>query len=286
MSKDYYKILGIEKGASQEEIKKAFRKLAMKHHPDKGGNETKFKEINEAYTVLSDEKKRAQYDQFGNADFAGGFRNSSQGFGGFDFSGFSNGQGAEFDIGDIFSQFFGGGFRRQRKGSNIRVDIDLDFKESVLGVKKKVSFFKNRSDKKTELELKIPAGVDDGETLSVRGEGEPMEGGQPGDLYVVIHVKPHSKIKKQGIHLVQHLNISVSEAILGTKKEIETIDGKLKIKIPAGSNTGDVLNVRGEGIKISEHRRGDMLVALKINIPDKVSNKVKKMLEDLSQEGL
>ena len=290
MPKDYYKILGIQKSASKDEIKKAFRKLAMEHHPDKGGNEAKFKEINEAYTVLSDENKRAQYDQFGNADFnGGGFGGGQgQGFGGFDFSGFSNAQGMEFDLGDIFNQFFGGRSRRHQRGANIQVDLDLDFKESILGAKKKVSFFKNRSNQKTELELQIPAGVDNGETLSVRGGGEPSpdEGGQPGDLLVVIHVKTHPKIHKRGIHLVQPLEISISEAILGTKKEIDTIDGKIKIKIPAGSNTGDVLNVKGEGVKIGENRRGDMLVGIKINIPDKVSNKVKKILEDLGQEGL
>lgn len=285
MSKDYYKILGINKNASKEEVKKAFRKLALEHHPDKGGSEAKFKEINEAYSVLSDDKKRAQYDQFGTADFNG--FNAGQGFSGFDFSGFGqNGQGFEFDLGDIFNQFFGGGFRRQRKGSNIQVDLDLDFKESILGVKKKISFYKNRSDKKTELEVKIPAGVDNGEVLKIRGEGEPIEDGQPGDLYVAIHVKTHPKIHKRGVHLVQALEISISEAILGTKKEIETIDGKLKIKIPPGSNTGDILKVKGEGVKISEYKRGDMLVGIKVNIPDKVSGKVKKILEELDKEGL
>jgi DnaJ-class molecular chaperone len=287
MAKDYYKILGIDKSATKEEIKKAFRKLALEHHPDKGGDEKKFKEINEAYTVLSDDKKRAQYDQFGNADFQGFGAGQNQGFGGFDFSGFSQGQNVEFDLGDIFNQFFGGGYRRVRKGSNIQVDIDLDFKESVLGVRKKLSFYKNRATVKTELEIRIPAGVDDGETLKIRGEGEPgpQDGGVPGDLFVVVHVKSHPKIHKRGIHLVQPLEISISEAVLGTKKEIETIEGKVKIKIPAGSNTGDVLKVKGEGVKIAENKRGDMLVGLKINIPDKISGKAKRLIEELNKEG-
>jgi DnaJ-class molecular chaperone len=287
MSKDYYKILGIDKGASKEEIKKAFRKLALEHHPDKGGDEKKFKEINEAYTILSDDQKRTQYDQFGNADFAGFGGGQNQGFGGFDFSGFSQGQNVEFDLGDIFNQFFGGGYRRARKGSNIQVDIDLEFKESILGVKKKLSFFKNRASSKTELEIRIPAGVDDGETLKIRGEGEPVHDGEgvPGDLFVVVHVKRHPKIHKRGIHLVQPLEISISDAVLGTKKEIETIEGKVKIKVPAGSNTGDVLKVRGEGVRIAENKRGDMLVGLKINIPEKISGKAKKLIEELSKEG-
>jgi len=286
MSKDYYKILGIERNATKEEIKKAFRKAAQIHHPDKGGDEKKFKEIGEAYAVLSDEKKKAQYDQFGSAD-PGGF-SSGQGFGfdGFDFQNF-NGNGAEFDLGDIFNQFFGGGgFRRQRKGANIQVDINLTFEESINGTKKKISFYKNKSDKKTELEISIPAGIDNNEILKVREQGEPIEGGVTGDLYVQIHVGNHSKIKRQGIHLVQELMISISEAVLGTKKDIDKIDGTIRIKIPAGSNTGDILRIKNEGIKVSEHRRGDMLVIIKIDIPKKVSGKVKKLLEELSGEGL
>jgi curved DNA-binding protein len=285
MSKDYYKILGVSKSATKDEIKKAFRKAAQKHHPDKGGDEKKFKEVGEAYAVLSDDQKRAQYDQFGTADFNG------QGFGGFDFSNFDFGNfggnnGAEFDLGDIFNQFFGGGFRRQKKGANIQVDVDLTFKESVLGAKKKLSFFKNRSDKKTELEIEIPAGVDNNQIVKLRGKGEPIEDGIPGDLYVHIHVQNHETIQKRGIHLVQPLEISISEAILGTKKEVETIESKKTIKIPAGSNTGDMLRIKGEGIQVSDYRRGDMLIGLKVNIPNKVSKKVKKLLEELNKEGL
>jgi curved DNA-binding protein len=293
MSKDYYKILGVDKGASKDEIKKAFRKAAQQHHPDKGGDEKKFKEVGEAYAVLSDDKKRSQYDQFGSAGPSG------QGFGGFDFSNFDfsnfgGGQGVEFDLNDILGQMFGGGFRRQKKGANIQVDVDLDFKESVLGTKKKVSFYKNRSKEETKLEINIPAGVENNQILKVRGGGEPIEDGVPGDLFVHIHVRPHDKLRKQNLHLVQELEISITEAVLGTKKEIEIIaksekgEGKstLKIKIPAGSNTGDVLRVKGEGVQYSPYRRGDMLVALKVKIPNKVSKKVKKLLEELNKEGL
>ena len=292
MSKDYYKILGVDKNASKEEIKKAFRKAAAQHHPDKGGDEAKFKEVGEAYAVLSDDKKKAQYDQFGSAGPGG------QGFGGFegfDFSNFGGGQGVEFDLGDIFNQFFGGGgFRRQRKGANIQVDLDIDFKESVLGARKKISFYKNKSEKKTELEVDIPAGIENNQVMKVNGKGEPIDDGIPGDLYVNIHVRPHDKLRKNGANLVQSLEISITEAVIGTKKEIDiiadgsrpTADSKLKIKIPAGSNTGDVLRVKGEGVQFSQHRRGDMLVAIKVNIPNKVSKKVKKLLEELSKEGI
>lgn len=285
MNKDYYKILGVEKNATKDEIKKAFRKAAQQHHPDKGGDEKKFKELNEAYSVLSDDKKRSQYDQFGSAG-AGG-----QGFGGFDFNGFDfsnfqGGQGVEFDLGDIFDQFFGGGFRRQKKGANIQVDVDIDFKDSVLGVKKKISFYKNKSKDKTELEINIPVGVENNQVLKVSGKGEPIEDGVPGDLYINLHVRPHEKLQKNGAHLIQKLEISITEAILGTKKEIETIDKPLKIKIPAGSNTGDILRIKGEGVQVSPHRRGDMLVSIKVKIPNKVSGKVKKLLEELNKEGL
>jgi curved DNA-binding protein len=281
MSKDYYKILGVEKNASQDEIKKAFRKGAMKHHPDKGGDEKKFKEMNEAYAVLSDENKKSQYYQFGSTDGAG-----FGGPGGFDFSGFQNGQNVDFDLGDIFNQFFGGRAQRQRKGANVQVDVDLDFKESVVGTKKKVSFYKNKSKEKTQLEINIPAGINNGEVLKVRGMGEPIEDGVPGDLYVQVHVAPHPQLQKNGAHLVTQLEVSITEATLGTKKEVPTIDKPVKVKIPAGTNTGDVLRVKGEGVKFSEHRRGDLLISLKVNIPTKVSKKVKKLLEELSKEGL
>jgi DnaJ-class molecular chaperone len=284
MSKDYYKILGLEKGATQDEIKKAFRKAALKHHPDQGGDEKEFKEVNEAYTVLGDEKKRAQFDQFGAAGPGGqGFD-----FSGFDFSsfGFGGGQNADFDLNDILGQVFGGGFRRQRKGQNIQVDVDLNFKESVLGVKKKISFYKNKQDKETGMEVTIPGGVSTGEMLKVSREGEPVDGGIPGDLYVRIHVTEPKDIKKHGIHLVQNLDLNISEAVLGTKKDIETVDGHLKIKIPQGSKTGDILKVRGEGIQASPNRRGDMLVALNISIPKKINKKARKLLEELKKEGL
>jgi len=156
----------------------------------------------------------------------------------------------------------------------------------VLGAKKKISFYKNKQDKKTEMEITIPGGVSTGEMLKVSGEGEPISGGVPGDLFVRIHVTETNSIKMHGIHLVQNLDISITEAVLGTKKEIDTVDGKLRIKIPAGSKTGDILKVRGEGIRVSDTRRGDTLVNLSIVVPKKFSRKAKRLLEELKEEGL
>src|SRR6185369_3665766 len=228
MSKDYYKILGLEKNASQDEIKKAFRKLAHEHHPDKkGGNDTKFKEANEAYSVLGDEKKRAQYDQFGSAgNFGqGGFGGfNGAGFNpndfGFDFSGFQRAGGfsqgfggdggIEFDLGDILGGMFGGGRQRQRRGRHVQVDIDLTFEEAVFGVERTIHVLRK------ELSVKIPPGLDNGESVRLPGAGEPIEGGIPGDLYVRVHVKKHPLFRKSGSNLVADLSIKLSDALLGT----------------------------------------------------------------------
>lgn len=300
--KDYYKILGISKNASKEEIKKAFRKLAHQYHPDKkDGDEKKFKEVNEAYNVLSNDQKRAQYDQFGQTfssggPGAGGF--SGQGFGGFDFSGFDfsgfnnskngqNGQNIEFDINDILGSFFGGrgfgGFKR--KGKDISIDIEIDFKESVLGTKKNVEInYKSKSSEKIELD--IPPGIDSGEMMRIRGRGELLEGGNPGDLYVRIHVKPNPIWKKEGLYLITNYEIKLTEAINGSKKTFESPTGKeLVVKIPQGIKHGEILRIKNEGILLSNGSRGDVLIQITIKIPTKLSRKAKKALEILEEEG-
>ena len=204
-NKDYYKILGVEKNASAEDIKKAFRKLALEHHPDKGGNAEKFKEVSEAYSVLSDDKKRTQYDQFGSAGpqasyGAGGF-GGGNGFEGFDFSGFQQGQNFDFDLGDIFGEFFGGGFgQRVRKGRNIQIDLEITFPESIFGAQKEVRFSKNVDGKMKEQKftVSIPADIDDGQTLRLPNAGESLAGGTNGDLLIRIHVKNDHLFKKEG----------------------------------------------------------------------------------------
>ncbi len=358
MSKDYYKTLGIEKNASQDEIKKAFRKLAHEHHPDKtGGDDKKFKEASEAYSVLSDEKKRQQYDTFGSAD-AGGFGGGQGGgFGGFDFSGFQQGGNMEFDLGDIFGEFFGGGRggRRQQtpRGSDISIDIELTFKESIFGVEKDIrlnklsqcehcngtggepsteivtcgkchgdgkitetknsifgSFATQRTcpdcngsgkipkqkckvchghtihRKEHSLKVKIPSGIDNGEMVRLSGAGETAPHGTTGDLYIRAHVRPHKEIRKDGSNLVMKLSVKLTEALLGGERLIETLDGTLTLKIPAGVHFGEILRLKEKGVPVDGRRRGDLLVHVEIELPKKVSKSAAKLIEELKREGM
>jgi DnaJ-class molecular chaperone len=286
--KDYYKILGVEKGASKDEIKKAFRKLAHEHHPDKNqGQDAKFKEINEAYTVVSDDEKRQQYDTYGSAGpMGGGGFNGGQGFGGFDFSGFTrqgggfsqNGQNFEFDLGDIFGEFFGGG-RRPRKGSNITVDIQISFKESIFGVEKDININKDK------IVIKIPAGIENGQGLKVQGKGEDGPGGK-GDLIVRIWVEEHKIFRKEGYNLIMELNLKLTTALLGALVDIETLDGKIELKIPSGTTHNEILRVRQKGVPDERGRRGDLLIVTKVEMPKKVSKTAQKLIEELKKEGL
>ncbi len=282
-NKDYYNILGVQKNASQDEIKKAFRKLAHEHHPDKkGGDDAKFKEVSEAYSVLSDEKKRAQYDQFGsnfgNMGGAGGFNPNDFGF---DFSGFQggfNGQNVEFDLGDIFSTFFGGG--RMRRGKTIRVDIDLSFKESIFGTEKTV-----RAGGNSSVTIKIPPGVEHGTTLRVAGRGEPLEGGQPGDLHVRIYVTPDPRFKKQGMNIVTDAKIALSMSLLGGELLIPTLDGDMTLKIPERVSNGEILRIKGKGVPDERGRRGDLYVRVVVDVSKKLSKDARKLVEELKKEG-
>lgn len=288
MASDYYKTLGIEKSATQEEIKKAFRKLAQKHHPDKPtGDEAKFKELNEAYSVLSDVKKRAQYDQFGSNHSSGG-TGGGQGFGGFDFSGFSQGfsqGGVEFDLNDIFGSIFNGGRQRVRKGADIVVDIELSFKDSILGSSQKIKVSRNDGTSE-EISFNTPPGIDDGETLRITEKGESSrEGGRPGNLYVRVHVKPHASLRKEGYHLVTDLKLKLSDALLGTNFEVDTLEEKMTIKIPKGINHEEILRIKGKGVPVGGRGSGDLLIRVLINIPDSLSKKAKEAAEVLRTEG-
>jgi len=295
MSKDYYQILGVPKSASKEEMKKAYRKLAHKYHPDKkDGDEKKFKEINEAYTVLSNDQKRAQFDQFGSG-FQGGGAGSgsgqgSGGFGGFDFSGFSQGAGGQdIDLNDILGSIFGGrgggGFGRRRKGQDIAIDLEIEFKESILGVSKKVKVSRGKNGSE-EIIVNIPPGIDSGEMIRYTGKGEKIEEGQPGDLYIRIHVKKHSSLTKEGANLFAEVSIKISESLLGTKKEVEGVDGKITVKIPSGVRHGEMLRVQGKGVPISTSRSGDLLIKIIIQSPKKLSKKAKEAIQILQEEGL
>lgn len=349
MPKDYYDILGIEKGASKDEIKKAFRKKAHQYHPDKEtGDEAKFKEINEAYQVLSDEKKRAQYDQFGQTfDGAGGFPGG--GFGGFGAGGINID-----DLGDIFGDFFGGGFGGSRaqtqRGQDIQVDISLTFKESIFGAEKEIPLTKNNTcdrcggvgaepgssmktcgtcsgqgfevrvqrtmlgnmqtrvtcstchgtgevpetpctncdgsgvvhGKKT-LRVDIPAGVEDGMRIRVREEGEAVQGGQAGDLYLIVHVERSREFERHGSDLFVEAKIGFTQAALGDEIEVPTLDGKAKLKIPAGIQSGEKLRMRGKGVRGS--RPGDQYVVVTVVTPKKLNKKQRKVLEELDLKG-
>lgn len=347
MAKDYYKTLNVDKGASQDDIKKAFRKLAHQYHPDKsGGDEAKFKEANEAYQVLSDEKKRAQYDQFGSAAFDGSAGFGGQGFGGF--SGFQGGAGFE-DLGDIFGDLFGGGRTRtrERRGSDIQVDMELSFKESIFGVNKEVELTKTDTcercggtggepgermetckdcdgngvqigvqrtmfgniqtkhtcatcqgigemprkpcktchgqgveRKKQRLTVTIPPGVENGSMLRVRAQGEAMKGGQTGDLFVRLHVPKDHHFEREGATLISEATIGFTQAALGDTIEVETVDGPVDLKIPAGTQPGSQFRLRGKGVPHGRGR-GDQIIIVTVKTPEKLTREQKRLLEDL-----
>ncbi|MBX4199988.1 J domain-containing protein [Candidatus Parcubacteria bacterium] len=287
MAKDYYKILGVPKGASEDDIKKAFRKLAHEYHPDKKtGNEAKFKEVNEAYSVLGDKKKRQQYDTFGSADansgFQGGFNPSDFGF---DFSNFS-GQGFDpGDLSDILSSIFGG--KRVRRGRDIAVDIELSFQESIFGTERKV-VINSRLVKQKEVKIQVPPGIDDGQMIRMSGMGETIEGGMPGDLFIKVHVRRHPTFRKEGYNLIMDMTLKLSEALLGVEKHIATLDGEILLRVPQGTNSGTILRVKNKGVPFSgsaKDRRGDLYVRITVKLPEKLSREAKKAVEELKSQG-
>lgn len=355
MTKDYYKTLGVEKSASKDEIKKAFRKLAGQYHPDKKtGDETKFKEVSEAYAVLGNEKKRAEYDAVGQG-FAGG---GQGGFGGFDFSGFQQGGGFSFDMNDIFENFgdmFGGyGGQRQKRGRDIGIEINLSFKDAIFGITKELTVTKKSiceacsgsgAEKGTKLRtcdtcngqgkvrevrntlmgqvatervcatchgvgtvpetkcktckgegvrmkeekisIDVPAGVQNGERLRITGAGEALAHGQAGDLYITLLVTPDTDIVRNGQNLVSTLKVKMTDALLGATYTVRTLDGDIKIQVPAGVQHGEKLRLKGKGVPTGRGAtRGDFLATVQISTPTKLSKKAKQLVEDLRQEGV
>lgn len=362
MAKNYYDILGVSKSADKEEIKRAFHKLAHKYHPDKkGGDETKFKEINEAYQVLSNAEKRQQYDAFGSTDnFA---RGGGAGAGGFDFSGFAQNGGGEFDFGDIFSEFFSAGGRgatRQRRGRDISVDIQIPFAEAVFGTEREIlinkigtcatcsgsgakpgskakvcptcngkgqvhetrrSFFGAFSTtgecatchgrgqvpeevcpecgglgarkQSQSIKILVPPGIENGEMIRLAGQGEAAPGGVAGDLYVRVHVEADKVFRREGANLLMDLPVKLTDSLLGTEMEIATLDGatkgqaaKLKVKIPAGINYGELLRVHERGVPIRPNKRGDLLIRIVIKTPTRLSKKATNLIKELKDEGI
>lgn len=307
MSKrDYYEVLGVNKSASDDEIKKAFRKAAVKHHPDKeGGDETKFKEASEAYEVLKDSQKRQRYDQFGHAGVgtsaasggAGGAGGYEDIFGGFRGAGGQrvnvNFEDLGVDFGDIFDSFFGGGgggFRR--KGRDVQTRVTLKFEEAISGIDKfeiKYDKVKREQDGSTTrdpktFKMKIPAGIDDGAVIRLQGYGEDVQGMTSGDLLVEVRVKPHKKFTREGNLILSTEKISMVDAALGTEIDIDTVDGKKTLKIPAGTQPGTDFRLRGLGVpNVRGHGRGDQIVMVRVEIPKKLSKKQKDLLKDFSK---
>jgi len=361
MSKDFYEILGVSKDASDGEIKKAYRKMAHKYHPDKeNGDEAKFKEVNEAYQTLSDSTKKSQYDQFGQTfDGTGASGGQSAGFGGFDFSDFQqdgNSQGFEFNFdgggaGDIFSEMFGGGGRRGGgRGRDVQIDIEINFLEVIKGAIKEVVVFKSVHCSKCEgsggkpgakeetcktcggsgqvqktmqtilgtiaqsaicddcggkgkifdekclqcnggghyrEEVKesvdIPAGINDGQSIAMTGRGEVGENGAPaGDLIITVHVILDSRFVRDGNDIRSVVHVNFAQAALGDKIDIETVEGSVKMKVPAGTQSGEIYRIRSKGVpKLRGIGRGDHLVEVIVDIPTKLSRKEKKIVEQL-----
>lgn len=354
MPKDFYETLGVSKSASEAEIKKAYRKLAIKYHPDKNqgdkDSEEKFKEISQAYEVLSDSNKRTQYDQFGHAAFTGAGRGGGGGFHDpFDiFSQVFGGAGAGGG-GSIFEELFGMGGGRSRRGgpmdgADLRYDLEVDFEDAVFGADKKIKiprmetcssckgsgcaegasrqtcnrcggsgqvslsqgFFsvrqtcpscngegqtitnpckkchgEGRIRAEKNLKIHIPPGIDTGSRLRVANEGEGgIKGGQQGDLYVVMHVKPHEIFQRDGSDILCELPIDYPTAALGAVVEVPTITGKAKMKIPAGTQNGTVLRMRDKGMpSLRGGGRGDQHVRIFIEVPKKLNKEQKELLE-------
>ena len=369
--RDYYEVLGVSKGASDDEIKRAYRKLAKKYHPDMNPGdkeaEAKFKEVNEAYSILSDSEKRARYDQFGHAgvDPNYGAGGPGGGFGGFDMG--------DIDLGDIFGSFFGGGFggfggsassRRNgpQKGESLRASLTISFEEAAFGCEKEINL--NRTEeceachgsgaepgttaetcpdcrgtgvvrvqqrtggfafsstapcsrcrgtgkiihtpckacggsgsvKKTKrVTVSIPAGIDDGQAISLRGQGNAGKNGGPaGDLIVAVHVKPHPQFHRDGTTVLYEQPVTFYQAVMGAELEIPTIDGKVKYNLPAGTQTGTTFRLRGKGIpELRGRGRGDQYVTVRVQVPTSLNGEQKEALrafaeamgEDVSEES-
>jgi len=348
--RDYYEVLGVSRTASEDEIKKSYRRLAIQFHPDRNPGdrqaEDKFKEVNEAYQVLSDGEKRAQYDRFGHSAFQG--PQGAGGFGGFDFS-----QGFEDVFSDIFGDFFGTGRgrsrSRSRRGDDLRYDLEIDFEDAHRGAERVIKvarlsqceacngtrtaagagglrtcpncrgtgqvrtqqgFFsisttcaqcrgegniisdpctkcqgQGRIRKLQSLSVRIPPGVDNGSRLKLRGEGEAgFSGGPSGDLYVVVHVREHAIFARQDNDVIVEVPISFPQATLGAEIEVPTLDGKVKFKVPSGTQSGKVFRLKGKGFTdLHGYGRGDELVKIVVETPRRLSARQRELLEEFAK---
>ena len=297
MATSHYETLGVKKDASADEIKKAFRRLARKHHPDAGGSEERFKEVNEAYEVLSDPEKRKQYDEYGQY-FGGGMPPGAGagpggpgagGFGGFPGGGYQSVNVGDLgDFGNLLGGMFGGGFggggrgRRAvqaRRGGDLTYEVSLTFEESLNGASTKVDVQRAKP-----LTVQIPPGVTDGGKIRFKGKGEPGSAGGPaGDLYVVTRIKKHPHFSREGADVVLELPVTIAEAALGAQLEIPTPEGRVKLKVAPGTQDGKVYKLPGKGApKLKGGGRGDMRVRVKIVVPKGLDGEQRRLLEEFA----
>jgi curved DNA-binding protein len=310
MGEDYYAVLGVARGADDETIKKAYRKLAMKYHPDKNlgdaAAEEKFKKVSEAYAVLSDAKKRQQYDQIGEAGFHQRY-SSEDIFRGADFSGFG------FNAEDLLGMFFGaghggrsggfrvdfgtgaqgfdmgdlaGGGRRHQRGHDLSFELPITLEEAAEGLEKTIHYAQDGQSR--DLTVRIPAGISTGKQVRYRGKGEPgAAGGPAGDLYVLVTVMDHPLFKRDGDDLTIEREVPFSQACLGGSIEVPTLQGPRKIKLPPGSGTQTNIRLKGYGMpRLKQGGHGDLYVRVRVAIPKKLTAAQKKILESLAEEGL
>ncbi len=291
--RDFYAVLEVGRDAGAEDIKKAFRKLAIKHHPDKNpGNkkaEELFKEASEAYETLGDPKKREIYDQYGESGFA------NTGGGGFGAGGFGQSADRAQDIfGDLFGDIFGAGHgrsqgrsRARQRGADLRYSLTVTLEEAAVGCEKLISFMRIRDGQEdaAKLSVKVPSGVKNGQRLKLtrEGDGSP-NGGISGDLYVIIQLQDHALFRREEEDLVLDLPLSYTDAILGTSVEVPTLTNKVSLKIPPGTHTGQVFRMKGKGFpKMGQFSSGDMLVRVLVDTPEKIDSQQKSLLEELSR---
>ena len=308
--KDYYQILGVSKTASQDEIKKAFRKLALKHHPDKTkgdkASEVKFKEINEANEVLSDPEKRKKYDQLG-ADWnrPGGFQppagwGAQQPGGGFYQYGGTDG-GVEFEFGgtgfsDFFEAFFGGGRGRSafggfvgrpataERGSDVEADIMVTLEEALHGSTRTVSLRRAGSNKVENYQVKIPRGVHEGQRIRLAGQGEPgARGGKSGDLFLRVRLARHPDFTVEGSDLIHEAKIAPWQAVLGTELRVPTLEKTVRLKVPPGTQGGQRFRLRGQGLPGISGKRGDLYVVVQLNVPKKLTEREREIWSELAK---
>jgi curved DNA-binding protein len=292
MAEDFYQVLGVSKNSSEAELKKAYRKLSRENHPDSKPNDKaaaeKFKQVQEAYSVLSDSEKRQKYDRFGHAAFQGGGRGGGSPFGGgqVDLSDLfgGGGGGGGFDFGDLFG---GGGGRRAaraRKGQDVETTIDVPFTTAAEGGSYSLTI--NTSGKPEQITARIPAGVDSGSVIRLSGQGHPGMGGGPnGDLMVKIRVAPHPYFRRDGANLLVDVPISLTEAALGAKVDVPTLsEGLVTVTVPAGSASGTRLRLRGKGIiNRKTNEPGDLYAILQIVVPKNLDDRSRELLEEFAK---